>query len=494
MITFKTMLVLSALLLVDVVQATGTTGYHFKVIPFQSFGPIKEQALQGVSRDLSRTKIMLMPNYGVVAQATPTAEDFIGEKSMYSATPDFAREHGGPITRELLDQIPDWYYEAAKNLNMYPNIDVRVHDLNLEGIPAGHDLYPAVPGVHADGEFRETYFSQPDLSRIPVSFHIVSTVSTNREGISNTRFINTPIQMNVDEELSDSKLWAAVHRFVEGLESYEFTDMNDGGLVMFDARTLHKAMPAKKSGTRLFFRMSMWHKPNLGDGQLSKQEQLYLLPKPGFEEPSIDPTQFMRSTDQKIIGTFDGTARISELAQEQSIFGATIDEIQQNGGDTAKRLVAKIPANFAPIGHVPVVDMLIFRLYPGYRPFFPNYNGKPQAVNWHFPHLADIQDPDDLHRAAMFIMAKRNNELWMSVSSHEDGVNVTEFDTLDGGIQLQDGEILHTSAAAPRRELPAAERGWRLIMRVRHLPEGQVRPSQVITQQYVNPGSEEEGW
>ena len=42
--------------------------------------------------------------------------------------------------------------------------------------------------------------------------------------------------------------------------------------------------------------------------------------------------------------------------------------------------------------------MLIFRLNPGYRPFFPNYSGKPQSVNWHFPHLdllRELAEPDD---------------------------------------------------------------------------------------------------
>ena len=79
----------------------------------------------------------------------------------------------------------------------------------------------------------------------------------------------------------------------------------------------------------------------------------------------------------------------------------------------------------------------------------------------------------------------------MSVSSHEDGVNVTEF---SGGTQLLDGMLLLTSAASMRRELPTKNRGWRLLMRVRLVPEGEVEPSKLITQQYVDPASEESGW
>ena len=486
------------LLLCDVAYATG---YKLQVLPqFKSVLPVKEQVLQGVSRDLSRSVFRFIPNYEVVARVTPTVEDMSGEKSMYSATPEFASEHGGAITRAILDQIPLWYYEAATKLDLYPNIDVRVHDLDLNAIPPGFALFPAIPGVHADGEFRETYFSQPDLSRIPVSFHIVATVSTQSRGVSNTRFIDTPMQLTTREDLPDTALWAAVHRFVEGLESYEVTDMQDGGLVMFDARTLHQAMPARQSGKRLFFRMSMWHKPNLGDGQLSKQEQLYLLPQLGFKEDAVDFTAASLPPPE-IVGRFIGNARISQLAEEQSIFGATVAEINASGGDISKKLVAQIPIDFAPPGYVPIVDMLVLRLYPGYRPFFPDYNGRPQTVNWHVPTLegnydgALISSPSVLHgnqtTDAGYPARRQRKELWMSVSSDEKGVNNTEF---SGGVQLQDGIVLQTSAAIPRRELPAQNRGWRLLMRVRVVPENQIKPSHLLTQQYVDPASEETGW
>lgn len=474
--TLKATLV--ALMLCDVVHATG---YQLRVLPpRKAVLPVKEQVLQGVSRDLSRSVFKFIPNYEVVTRVAPTAEDLLGEQSMYSATPEFAREHGGEITNTIIDHIPHWYYESAAKLDLYPNIDVRVHDLDLANIPQGFSLFPAIPGVHADGEFRETYFSQPDLSRIPVSFHIVATVSTQYEGVSNTRFIDTPMQMTTVENLPDAALWATVHSFVEGLASYAATDMQDGDLVMFDARTLHKAMPVKQSGQRLFFRMSMWHKPNLGDGQLSKQEQLYLLPQPGFKADTVDPLAAPRQP-AKIIGNFAGNARISHLAEEQSIFGASIAEINATGGDLSKRLVAQIPADFAPPGYVPVVDMLIFRLYPGYRPFFPDYNGRPQAVNWHVPTLTAGNED-----AGMQLQ-----ELWMSVSSHAQGVNHTEF---SDGVQLRDGIVLQTSATTPRRELPTKNRGWRLLMRVRVVPENQVEPARLLTQQYVDPASEETGW
>ena len=500
---------LSKIMLLSLLYANvaTATGYRINVLPQIDLGSIRTQALLGKSHDPSNTLFWFLPNYGEVAKVTPTVEDFVDEQSIYSATIEFARKRGGKITNEFIDKIPDYFYESAAKLGMHANINVRLHDLNLEIIPVGHDLYPAVPGWHADGEYRKTYFSQPDLSYIPVSYHAVGTTSTRPQGVSNTRFLDTAIQMEIVKDMPDSVMWADMHSYVEELESYEFSDIQDGNLAIFDARTLHKAMPVKESGKRLFFRVSMWHKPNLGDvgqppeeiGQISKQDQLYLLPKRGFKEQVIEPARIL-PPDQKVIGSFNGTAQILELAQEQNIFGATIAEIKRDGGDIAKRLAGQIPSDFATEGYVPVVDMMIFRLNPGYRPFFPNYEGLPQSVNWHLPHLGfqrELIESDDFllgvddYSTAATAKAEQYKELWMAVSSHEDGVNVTEF---SGRVRLEDGMVLLTSASSPRRELPTINRGWRLMMRVRLVPEGKVEPSQLISQQYVNPGSEGAGW
>ena len=101
-----------------------------------------------------------------------------------------------------------------------------------------------------------------------------------------------------------------------------------------------------------------------------------LLPQPGFAESAARPvSEFFLSPAP--LGRFARHVKISDLTEEQSIFGASISEIQQNGGVISKELVNKIPASFSREGFKPVVDILVFRLYPGYRPFFPNYAGRP---------------------------------------------------------------------------------------------------------------------
>lgn len=213
-----------------------------------------------------------VPAFGVVdeAQGCRSIAEMEKERGVYSATPAFVREHCGDIARGLLALVPDWYYAEAERLKLWPNCDVRVHRL----YPGD---FPAYPGWHCDGEFRETYFSQPDLDRIKVSRHITATVSTHAGGVSSPQFLDEPFGCEV-EEASDVALWGQVDAALGREQSKLVWDSLDGQLVLFDSWTLHRARPAKIRGWRLFFRMSMWHRPNLGDGgMITKQEQVYKL-------------------------------------------------------------------------------------------------------------------------------------------------------------------------------------------------------------------------
>lgn len=211
------------------------------------------------------------PNFSAVAEfpgVYPIAE-LEKETGMYSATPEFVKKHGGDIVRRILAGVPDWYYAEAERLGLYPNCDVRIHRL----YPAD---FPAYPGWHCDGEFRETYFSQPDLDRIEVHKHLIATVSSHKHGVSNTEFWAQPYEFSSDRVDADHGLWQQVNEALERVKTKTTFETSDGQLFCFDSRTLHRACPAKIRGWRLFFRMSMWHKPNLGDGgMLSKQEQVY---------------------------------------------------------------------------------------------------------------------------------------------------------------------------------------------------------------------------
>lgn len=192
------------------------------------------------------------------------------EVGMYSATPEFLLKHGGSISKNILSKIPQWYFDEAKDKGLYPNIDVRIHRL----YPGD---YPAYPGWHCDGHFRETYFSQPDSERVKVGKHIICVISSIK-GVSNPEFLDEDITLKLNPS-ADHNLWGQAHKEIEEIKKNRVIKSSftkEGDIILFNPWTLHRVSPAKKRGWRLFFRMSMWDKPNLGDGgMLTKQEQVY---------------------------------------------------------------------------------------------------------------------------------------------------------------------------------------------------------------------------
>lgn len=216
-----------------------------------------------------------IPNFSLIEKTKPTylIKEFEKEIGVYSATPEFVINKCGVIANTILSCVPSSYYDKAKKLGLYPNCDIRIHRL----YPGD---YPAYPGWHCDGEYRETYFSQPNLNKIKIANHILCAVSSHPEGVSNFEFLkeNFLFHTNIKEEIL---LWKKVNRDVNQAmkedKSIETHSTHDGEIYMFDQYTLHRVMPTKNRGWRLLFRMSMWHKPNLGkEGMITKQEQVYL--------------------------------------------------------------------------------------------------------------------------------------------------------------------------------------------------------------------------
>ena len=199
-------------------------------------------------------------------------EELEKEQAMYSATPEFCRKHGGPITQEFLDSIPQSYLDEAKERGLYPNIDVRVHRL----YPGN---FPAYPGWHCDAQFRETFFGQPRVEQTELSDHLIATVSSDEEGISRTEFINRNITLDIDnyDPTEGETFWKIVDQEVNKIKDLPTWLMPDGALTRFDCWTLHRATPAIKRGWRLFLRCAMWYRANLGSGgKLSRQEVIYV--------------------------------------------------------------------------------------------------------------------------------------------------------------------------------------------------------------------------
>ena len=212
------------------------------------------------------------PNYKVISKIEGSAsiEELSEEVGVYSATPDFVRRTCGPIACTMLDSIPDSWFKEARDKKLWPNFDVRVHRL----YPGD---FPAYPGWHCDGQYRETYFTQPKTDHVMCGRHIIGYVSSI-EGVSRTEFLSQKHSLTLDSIPSQQEtLWGMLDKSIESLDEYDSWELPEGNLVLFDSSTPHRATPSKKRGWRLFFRASMWYRENLGEGKVSRQEHIYKL-------------------------------------------------------------------------------------------------------------------------------------------------------------------------------------------------------------------------
>jgi len=457
------------------------------------------------------------PQFKAVATLPPTCTEqaLRKEKSMYSATDAFVKKWGGPISNLLLAKVPQWYYDKARALKLYPNIDIRVHHFSADFLNTpGLELYPAIPGLHCDGEWRETYFSQPDLNKVPVSHHLIATVATEK-GISNTQFLLDTINFDAKNIAEESTLWEKVDSSLRGNPNLQFAEMPDGELTLFDSRSLHEATSVKSPGGRLFFRCSMWHKPNLDEGQLSLNEQLYTVfhpPVMPFSD-SLDSVSFATASQYHIIDKVQPVFSIEALAKEPGIMSADADFMQQNGGPIANTLLKKVPKTFFDEAEKrklkTLFDFLVYRLYPSYLPNFPGYDKEPRLSGWHLPVTpTQISQPP-------------TPEIQISLSSCDKGVSKTELllsnqkttftkyanrhyfwrdynnaiesqKNLDSKKTVTDGDVVMTTSHTARRELPTIHRGWRAMFRASMQEDKNKK--EIVKQQYVSIPHRGKGW
>lgn len=220
-----------------------------------------------------KTPIYFKPKFELLStiQPTHTISDIDQETSVYSASPKYLREHGGPISHAFLDAVPQAFYDKAKALSFNVIVDVRIHRLN-------RGEFPAVPGWHVDGDIRKDYFSQPDISKQDVlGDHIICAVSSHEDGVSNFEIIPDPLQCDLDMDDPDRTVYAQLHEHIEAHSIPRITT-RDGQMYFMNSQTIHRATPARVRGWRIFFRMSMYHQGYLsGEGKIAKQQQVYIL-------------------------------------------------------------------------------------------------------------------------------------------------------------------------------------------------------------------------
>ena len=201
-----------------------------------------------------------------VTSVTPlrTIEEITNEQMLFQASPEFAWDNGGPITREVLEALTSHVpLEPTLPDCPHPVIDTKVHML----MP-GHT--PAIPGWHCDHTPRSDYNSHPDPLRANPAQDSYTVLVGSEKRIAPTLFVAEPLTIPFDPQ----RVWASCHDFVEAAaDRVSIVEADDGQLLWFGGRTLPRASAARTRGWRWFFRLSFVSTPP--QDQIRRQVMVY---------------------------------------------------------------------------------------------------------------------------------------------------------------------------------------------------------------------------
>lgn len=168
----------------------------------------------------------------------------------------FARVQGGSLTQAVLDQLEPQrpLLAAIQQQGLHLCIDTESQFM-LPG------QYPAIPGWHCD--------SSTELSRQNENeLFFVSSISDQKDGVSQTLFSNGAVTMLVDRD----HLWQSVHQQAERL-ILNRQIIPDGNIVRFSMNTLHCPTACYQAGWRFWFRLAVTIKKP--QNKLLRQIQIY---------------------------------------------------------------------------------------------------------------------------------------------------------------------------------------------------------------------------
>lgn len=217
------------------------------------------------------SKVDFTPDLQMVSEFNGicSIDEIAEEQAVFSASPAYITGHypENSLTQRILSSWNwnDKYLLRAKSTGRHLVIDTRVQRL----MPG---MYPSIPGWHCDGVPRASYDSQPDFDNVDSGCrHYVGLIATSHH-VSNTEFVSEP--MSVEFDNSGDAVYKQVHRAV-GDQNPETQVIRPGQLWRFDQTTIHRTLPTAERGWRLFFRLSIYHKPPLN--KPGGHQQVYLL-------------------------------------------------------------------------------------------------------------------------------------------------------------------------------------------------------------------------
>lgn len=185
---------------------------------------------------------------------------------LYRASAQFARERGGSITRWFLDSLRREFGENDLDGLV---IDSRTHML-MRG------WFPCVPGWHHDDVPRDTPSGQPNYDR--PRYHAKHAAMVLDAGAGSlTEFLSGVVDVPwpVPESANVYGAWDAYLNTLTFPANLRRETVEPGRIVLFDAHTFHRGMPATGAGWRYFIRAT-WGVDYGPQNKLRRNANVYL--------------------------------------------------------------------------------------------------------------------------------------------------------------------------------------------------------------------------
>lgn len=154
------------------------------------------------------------------------------ENMVWSASPEFAYENGGPLTKQFLDRAKPYMKEGEW-----------IVDSKVVMLKPG--WFPCIPGWHCDDVARD-HSGQPDFIHPENgSEMLISVLSGGTK--------SKTLWFDLNEVIKLPGIKTVYKELDEAIHSVG-TEFRDGSIVRFDERTVHRGSVAEEDGWRFFIR------------------------------------------------------------------------------------------------------------------------------------------------------------------------------------------------------------------------------------------------
>lgn len=186
------------------------------------------------------------------------------EPMLYSASPRFAVDYGGSITREIIFNL------GNRLPPKHTVIDTRVHMLKP-------GWSPSIPGWHCDAiprdENKQLNFEDPC---IPFIRHYLVVIDSGTASLTEFVRFKNPVDWRQPEP--GENVWGARSRQIEEMPETEkeIVTVESGAFYEFDCSDYHRSTLATGHGWRFFFRASVNTRTRGPFNEIRKQVQVYI--------------------------------------------------------------------------------------------------------------------------------------------------------------------------------------------------------------------------